>query len=188
MCHRCIVRDCRRRPSSWQHGGRQSQVRHLHRMPRSERPRSRAEPSDRRQARGAAGPGVEGLQIWRQAQSGQARANRFAQRPRHGRSGRLLCVSEVRTAPSLRAVAANQQILICANLSAANPQPPPVIMDSGLGPSVIAREARARRRGEPAPLTRWERKLRPGEEHPVASPDRLSSLLLVFAAADNSRY
>jgi hypothetical protein len=35
------------------------------------------------------------------------------------------------------------------------------------------REARARRRGEPAPLTRWERKLRPGEGHLRAAKELL---------------
>ena len=39
--------------------------------------------------------------------------------------------------------------------------------------TVIMREARARRRGEPAPLTRWERKLRPGEDHLRAAKELL---------------
>jgi hypothetical protein len=39
--------------------------------------------------------------------------------------------------------------------------------------TVIMREVRARRRGEPAPLTRWERTLRPGEDHLRAAKELL---------------
>jgi hypothetical protein len=39
--------------------------------------------------------------------------------------------------------------------------------------TAIMREARARRRGEPAPITRWERKLRPGEDHLRAAKELL---------------
>jgi hypothetical protein len=41
------------------------------------------------------------------------------------------------------------------------------------GSAIMREGSRVRRRGEPAPITRWERKLRPGEDHLRAAKELL---------------